>query len=301
MVFLLGPTASGKSRLAMEVARKVGAEIVSMDAFQIYRGMDIGTAKPTAQDREEIPHHLLDLVDPEDSFSAADYRRAAEDVMEACQRQKKWALWVGGTGLYHRVMTEGLSAAPRTDPIIAAEIEAMSTAEMAKEIRRVDPRWSEKADLQNRRRVVRALAVWRQTGRTMSDWQRRETQRGVLAGAKCFVLMPAMEKLMQLIQQRVEKMLTEGWGEEVRKLLQRKNWEKSPGSRAIGYAEVADWVQGKMGREEVCDQVVFKTRAYAKRQLTWFRGIPTYQIIEMTSHDRLPRESVETLAAAFDS
>lgn len=285
----------------MEVARKVGAEIVSLDAFQIYRGMDIGTAKPTAQDREEIPHHMIDLVDPEEVYSAADYRRQAETVWKVLQSQKKPTLWVGGTGLYHRVMTEGLSTAPRTDPQTAAEIEAMSTAEMIEEIRRVDSQWSEKADLQNRRRVVRALAVWRQTGRKMSDWQSQGTQRGVLAGAKCFVLMPGMEKLTQAIQQRVERMLTEGWGEEVKKLQRREGWEKSPSNRAIGYREVADWVQGKMGRQEAYDKIVTKTRAYAKRQLTWFRGIPTYQPIEIPSHERLPRESVETLTAALST
>ena len=172
---------------------------------------------------------------------------------------------------------------------------------MAEEIRRVDPRWSEKADLQNRRRVVRALAVWRQTGRTMSDWHSRGTQSGVLAGVRCFVLMPAMEKLRQAIQQRVERMFKEGWAEEVKKLQRREGWEKSPGSRAIGYREVADWVQGKMDRQEACDKIVTKTRAYAKRQLTWFRGIPTHQSIEIPSHERLPRESVETLAAALST
>ena len=123
VIFLLGPTASGKSRWAMEVARETGAEICSVDAFQIYRGLDIGTAKPSGMAQKEIPHHLLDLVEPEQGFTAADYLRSSGNVLEALRKRKKKAVWVGGTGLYHKVLTEGLAKAPGTDLQVAAELE----------------------------------------------------------------------------------------------------------------------------------------------------------------------------------
>ena len=283
----------------MEVARKTNAEIVSMDAFQIYRGMDIGTAKPTSKDRMEIPHHLLDLVSPEEPFSAADYKREGEKVLMDLEKRNQGAIWVGGTGLYHRVMTEGLSAAPRTESETAAQIETMSTTDMADEIRKADPAWAKGADLRNRRRMVRALAVWRQSGRVMSDWQKNETVSGPLAKLKTYVLMPKIEDLIPLIVKRVERMLEEGWVEEVQELMTRDGWRGSLGSRAIGYAEVGLLVEGKMGRKEVCDKIVAETRAYAKRQLTWFRGLPNFRVIEFDPQLPASQRTVETLATAL--
>lgn len=279
----------------MEVARKVGGEIVSMDAFQIYRGMNIGTAKSKEEDRRDIPHHLLDIVEPEVSFSAADYRREAEQVLADLRERKKPALWVGGTGLYHRVMTEGLSSAPRTDPHVAKEIERLATPAMAEEMKRIDPAWAKTGDLQNRRRMVRALAVFRQSGRTMTEWQTQETKTGSLSGTSCFLLMPAMEVLTRVIRQRIEKMLAEGWVEEVRHLLQRETWRHSPGSRAIGYEEIVQVVEGRINLEEAKEKIAAHTRAYAKRQLTWFRGLPNTHLIDFDPQLAPTPKALETL------
>jgi len=283
----------------MEVAGMVGAEIVSLDAFQIYRGMDIGTAKPTRKEQEAIPHHLLDLVSPEDSFSAAEYKREAEKVLRVLQNHGRKALWVGGTGLYHRVLTEGLSTAPRTEKEFADPMGNMGTEEMAEEIRRVDPEWAKKADLRNRRRMVRALAVWRQTGRTMTDWQKNETVPGPLSGIKNYVLLPKIGVLTESIQKRVRQMLEAGWPEEVKVLMERDGWRGSPGSRAIGYHQVALMVEGKMGKKEVWERIVADTRAYAKRQLTWFRGLTNLQAIEIDPQLPLSKSVVETLVTAL--
>lgn len=283
----------------MEVARKAGVEIVSLDAFQIYRGLDIGTAKPTRKEREEIPHHLLDLVQPEDEFSSADYKRDAENVLADLRNRNQEAIWVGGTGLYHRIMTQGLSAAPRTNHNVAEQIEKMSTPEMAEEIQRVDPEWAKGADLKNRRRIVRALAVWRQSGRTLSDWQKKDTVPGLLSGIPCFVLVPRMESLVASIVKRVGQMLDGGWVEEVRGLLKRERWRGSPASRAIGYEQVAMIVDGKMGKKDACDEIVAETRAYAKRQLTWFRGLPNFQAIEIDPQFPPLKTTVETLLTAL--
>jgi len=285
--------------LAMEVARKTGAEICSVDAFQIYRGLDIGTAKPSAMARKEIRHHLLDLVEPEQPFTAADYLRSAGAVLGDLQKRKKTAVWVGGTGLYHKVLTEGLAKAPGTDMKVAEELEAKSTAELVEEIWRVDPEWSGQADLQNRRRLIRALAVWRQTARKMSSWQREETVAGPLVGAITFALVPDLDALAAVIRSRVAGMMQDGWIEEVRMLREREGWRGCPGGRAIGYREIELVVAGRLGREEAGDKIVAATRAYAKRQLTWLKRVPTLTFIEAKPGQSLPATGVEKLAKAL--
>ena len=299
VIFLLGPTASGKTRFAMEVARKTGAEICSVDAFQIYRGLDLGTAKPSRAVREDVPHHLLDLVEPEEPFTAADYLKSAGSVLGDLQKRAKGAVWVGGTGLYHKVLTEGLAKAPGTDGKVAAELEARSTAELVEEIRRVDPEWSGKADLQNRRRLIRALAVWRQTARKMSSWQSEETLPGPLAGAPTFALVPDLDALAAVIRGRVAGMIQDGWAEEVRRLRERPSWRGCPGSRAIGYREMELLVEGKIKREEAGDKIVAATRAYAKRQLTWLKRIPNLVSIEANPGNVPHPAGVEKLAKAL--
>ena len=285
--------------MAMAVARKTGAEICSVDAFQIYRGLDIGTAKPSPMATQEIRHHLLDLVDPEQPFTAADYLRKATEVRDDLHQRSQRAIWVGGTGLYHKVLTEGLAMAPGTDGKVAAELEARSTEELVKEIQRVDPEWSGRADLQNRRRLIRALAVWRQTARKMSSWQREETVAGPLAGAKTFALVPDLDPLAAVIRTRVAGMIQDGWAEEVRRLQERPGWRGCPGGRAIGYGEIERWVTGKTGKEEACDRIVAATRAYAKRQLTWLKQVPNLTLIEAKPGQSLPATGVEKLARAL--
>ncbi|MCX6934694.1 MAG: tRNA (adenosine(37)-N6)-dimethylallyltransferase MiaA [Verrucomicrobia bacterium] len=299
MIFLLGPTAAGKSRLAMEVAEQTGAEIVSVDAFQIYRGLDIGTGKPAKEEQNKVRHHLIDLVDPEENFTAADYLREAGKVLQDAGNRNVPSIWVGGTGLYHRVLTEGLSRAPGTDTEVAAELDKMTTNELVEEIRRVDLVWSEKADLKNRRRLIRALAVWRQTGKKLSDWQEKETVHGPMAEVGVWVLLPDLEVLTGVIRERVKTMWQKGWVEEVRGLMKRPGWEECPGSRAIGYAEVVDLLAGRITEGEACDKIVVATRAYAKRQLTWFRGIPKVRGIEIDPREPLPKTGVEMLVRAL--
>ena len=299
-IFLLGPTAAGKSRLAMTLAEQGGAEIASLDAFQIYRGLDIGTGKPNQEEQARVRHHLIDLVEAKEDFSSADYAREAQRVLHDLKRRKVNSIWVGGTGLYHRVMTQGLSKAPGTDRATAENLEKKTTEELAETVRKIDPGWAENADLQNRRRVVRALAVWEQTGRKMSEWQKKETEPGPMAKVETWCLVPPMELLGGVIRRRVEGMLAEGWIEEVKGLMERPGWERCGGSRAIGYGEVAKLVRGEIGRDEACDKIVSATRAYAKRQLTWFRGIPNVRSIEIDPREPLPKAGVEMLVRALE-
>jgi tRNA dimethylallyltransferase len=197
-------------------------------------------------------------------------------------------------------MTLGLSKAPGTDRATAENLEKKTTEELAATVLRIDPEWAEKADLQNRRRVVRALAVWEQTGRKMSDWQKQEMTNGLMAEVETWCLVPPIELLEEVIRKRVEGMLSDGWIEEVKGLMGRPGWEGCPGSRAIGYQEVAELLRGKIGREDVCDKIVSATRAYAKRQLTWFRGIPKVRAIEIDPREPLPKVGVEMLVRALD-
>jgi tRNA dimethylallyltransferase len=285
----------------MTLAQQTGAEISSVDAFQIYRGLDIGTGKPSQEEQRKVRHHLIDLVEADEEFSAAGYAREAQRVFSDLEKRKVSSIWVGGTGLYHRVLTQGLSKAPGTDRTVAENLEKKTLEELVAAVRRVDPVWAEKADLKNRRRVVRALAVWEQTGRTMSDWQKNETMKGLLDGVQTWCLMPAIDILVEVIRKRVEGMLSGGWVEEVKGLIQREGWAISPGSRAIGYREVGEYVQGKMGRAETCDKIVSATKAYAKRQLTWFRKIPNLQSIEIDPREPLSEAGVEKLVRALEA
>jgi len=301
VIFLLGPTAAGKSRLAMTLAQQTGAEIASVDAFQIYRGLDIGTGKATQEERGKVRHHLIDLVEAEEDFSSADYAKEGQRVFADVEKRKVPSIWVGGTGLYHRVMTQGLSKAPGTDRTVAENLEKKTTEELVAAVLKVDPLWADQADLKNRRRLVRALAVWEQTGRTISDWQKQEMGKGLMSGVQTWCLLPAIDILIKVIRKRVEGMLRGGWVEEVKGLIQRERWEGCPGSRAIGYGEVAEVIRGKIGREEACDKIVSATRAYAKRQLTWFRKIPNLRSIEIDPREPLSEAGVEKLVRALEA
>jgi tRNA dimethylallyltransferase len=270
-----------------------------MDAFQVYRGLDIGTGKPTKAEQNRVRHHMIDLVDPEENCTAADYSRRGGEILQDFRTRSVATIWVGGTGLYHRVMTEGLSLAPGTEIGVAEELEKKPMAELVEEISRVDPEWSAKADIKNRRRVVRALAVWRQTGRKLSEWQEKETVAGPMAGVEAWVLLPDLQILGEVIRERVKTMWQAGWVEEVRGLAEREGWEGSPGSRAIGYGEVMEFLAGRLTEAEACDKIVTATRAYAKRQLTWFRKIPTIRGIEIDPREPLSKAGVQMLSQAL--
>jgi tRNA dimethylallyltransferase len=289
---IAGPTAAGKSAVALEWALANGAVVASFDAFQIYKGLDIGTGKAPAADRARVEHALLDLVDPCEPFSVADYLEAA----------RSWAgsrtgpmVWVGGTGLYFRALREGLSPAPATDPQVLAVLEREPFDDLVREIRAVDPEWSAMADLKNPRRVLRALAVFRQTGRPISEWQ-KVPGRPVLADPLAVVLEPDPAAHREAVIRRVEAMWTAGWPEEVARLLALPGWESSQSARALGYAEVAACLRGQCSPEECRHRIVTSTLRYAKRQLTWFRAEHNVHFIKITNPDsttRGPRELAE--------
>ncbi|MGF1677558.1 MAG: tRNA (adenosine(37)-N6)-dimethylallyltransferase MiaA [Candidatus Methylacidiphilales bacterium] len=266
-LIVVGPTASGKTDLALRVAKATGAEIVSVDAFQIYRGMDVGTGKPTPEERGDILHHGLDVADPCTSFTVADYLKHAAGWI---QRHPPVMIWVGGTGLYVSALLRGLSPAPPVPQEVRDELEGWPLHLLQDAIQKADPEWAATADLNNPRRIVRALGVARATGRPMSVWQ-RSRQPGLLADAPVFLYGRETAELRERIKKRIGNMIERGWADEVERLAGVAGWEESPSSRAIGYREVLAWKRGRMNLASCIDSIEKQTWQYARRQLTWFR------------------------------
>ncbi|MFH1067372.1 MAG: tRNA (adenosine(37)-N6)-dimethylallyltransferase MiaA [bacterium] len=288
VLFITGPTASGKSDLAVALARQSGAEVVAMDAFQVYRGLDIGTDKPSKKIQAEIPHHLLDLVEPVQPFSVADYLRHAQAVREDLLARNRPSIWVGGTGFYFRALRQGLSSAPASDPTVIKALEQRSTQDLAEEIKRLDPAWAAQADLKNRRRIIRALAVVQQTGQPLSFWQQQRSSP-VVSESKAVCLVLEISALREKINRRVHTMWENGWPEEVARLRRLASWEASQSAAAIGYRAILSYLDGELDKEACLRQIALETGQFAKRQLTWFRAEPNIL--------RVPADDAEKLRA----
>ena len=267
-----GPTASGKSSVATTLAEELGLEIVAADAMQVYRGMDIGTAKPGRDERARVPHHLIDIVTPAEPFSVADYVRAAEEALAAVLERGRLPLVVGGTGFYIRALSEGLPTAPPADPAVQAPlwkaIEEKGLESVLAELERLSPDDAARTQ-RNPRRVVRALEVLRRTGRPPSAFPRATPAFRYDKVA----LLPTLDTLRPRIRQRTRGMFEAGLVDEVRALLETHP-EPLTALQAIGYKEVATHLAGRSTIEEAELAVSIATLQYARRQRTWFRKEP---------------------------
>ena len=273
VTFLVGPTAAGKSALAMELAQTHGAAILCLDAMQVYRGADIGTGKPTAEDRALIPHGGLDLADVGQPFDVAAYRDHAARFLAEQRAAGRPVLAVGGTGLYYRALTAGLCEAPAAPPELRDEIRALPLAEMTRRLAAADPAILPHLDTHNPRRVARALEVIESTGRSLLDWQ-RDTCPPLVPRHLSYLILRERNDLRERIARRVDAMLAAGWREEVRTLLDRRGPDALARFAALGYRELAAWLQDGGDFAAVRQKVINVTRQYAKRQLTWFRREP---------------------------
>ena len=274
VVALVGPTASGKSALALDVARAHGGEIVSCDSLQVYRGLDIGSAKATAAERREVPHHLLDVVDPDQDFSAADYARLARAAITDILARGRLPIVAGGTGLYLRALRRGLFAGPSRDPDFRSRLERVGQrrgdAVLHRLLARVDPDSAARTSPRDRLRVVRALEVYRATGRPLSAHHREETPaeedwRWLVIGVD-----RPREALRAAVEARTQEMFAAGLVEEMRALLARYPGDLRP-LRAIGYRQAGAVVRGEQTALQAQRDIVKETMRYAKRQMTWFR------------------------------
>ena len=273
---LAGPTASGKSALALEFAQTYPLEIVSADAMMVYRGMDIGTAKPTLAERRNIPHHLIDILDPDEPFSVAEYVRRAEAKVGEVLARGKVPLVVGGTGFYIRALSEGLPTVPPADTDVQAalweRLEREGLNALVRDLEAHNPEDARRTQ-RNPRRVVRALEIVQRTGRAPSAFARTEPRFSYDKA----VLLPEAQVLKGRITARTARMFQAGLVEEVRELLARYP-ERPTATQAIGYKEVGEHLAGRCTQQEAQEAVRSATTRYAKRQRTWFRKEPGAQL-----------------------
>ena len=275
LIVVAGPTASGKSALALRLARERGGEIVSCDSQQVYRGLDLGTAKPSAAERAAVPHHLLDVADPRESYSAAEFARAARLALDDIRARGRLAIVAGGTGLYLRALLHGLFEGPSRDEALRARLERIASrrgdARLHRLLARVDPAAARRIAPRDRVRVVRALEVYFRTGRPIS-----EEHRGggaPLAGFRPFLvgLAPDRARLRDAVAARTRRMLADGLVDEVRGLLAAGVPADAWPLQAIGYRQAMAVVRGERTEAQAELEIVAATMRFAKRQMTWFR------------------------------
>jgi tRNA dimethylallyltransferase len=272
-IILTGPTASGKSAVALELALRIGGEIISVDSMQVYRGLDIGTAKPSAAERAQVVHHLIDIVGLDESFDAARFVHSATRAIQDIESRNRTAILCGGTGLYFNAWLGGLGSAPPPDPILRAQLEATTTAELLDELARKDPVTLDQIDLQNRRRLVRAVEVIRITGQPFSVQRARWPEHGgTLTTGRAFGIQRDRQDLVRRIHERVDRMFRAGLVQETRGLLQQGLQGNRTALQAIGYRQVVEHLDGSPSLRETVERVQTKTRQFAKRQMTWMQG-----------------------------
>jgi tRNA dimethylallyltransferase len=271
LLVLAGPTAVGKSAVALLLAERLGGEIVSVDSMQVYRGLDIGTAKPSAEERRRVPHHLIDVVDLTESFDAAQFIQRAHAAVEDIRSRRRLPILCGGTGLYFKAFLQGLGDTPPTDPKLRRELETTTLSELLRELAERDPATYSSIDRQNPRRVIRALEVIRSTGRPFSEQRSHWHHASRITHHALFVLRRAAFDLRRRIDLRVEAMFRDGLVAETQALLGRGLRDNRTAMQALGYRQVVEHLEGKRSLPETIELVKTKTRQFAKRQLTWFR------------------------------
>lgn len=277
LVVLVGPTASGKTDLAVEAVEEAGvpAEILALDSRQLYRGLDVGTGKPSASQRARVPHHLLDFLDPAETYDAARYRSRAESVVGEVVDRGAVPLFVGGAGFYLRALREGfldVDADPRRLRELRAEHDSMGEQELHDRLRAVDAETAERLHPNDRYRVGRALEIHRLTGRPLSEHEREFRPSPVLGAAfEVLHLSPDRARLHQRIEARTRRWLGGAWREEVEARLAEGLPPDCPGLRILGYREVVEWIEGRRSAAECEQEIITRTRQYARQQETWFR------------------------------
>ncbi len=310
-VWLAGPTAVGKSEVALRLAERLGGEIVSVDSMQVYRGLDLGTAKPSPADRARVPHHLIDVMELTESFDAAQFVRHARQAVADIQARNRRPILCGGTGLYFKAFREGLGEAPAADPALRAELEATPLEVLLRELAARDPATFAKIDRQNPRRVIRAVEVIRLTGRPFSEqranWSGGESKvRGPESQTEsrsaadlglcnlAFGLSHAPADLRSRIDARVERMFQRGLVQETRRLLERGLAANPTARQALGYRQVVEHLRGERSLAETIALVKIRTRQFAKRQMTWFR-----RQMPLTWLELKPGDDAATVAEAL--
>ncbi|HEV2854303.1 MAG TPA: tRNA (adenosine(37)-N6)-dimethylallyltransferase MiaA [Thermoanaerobaculia bacterium] len=275
---ILGATATGKSELGMAVAEEFGGEILNADALQVYRGFDIGTAKPSLQERARVPHHLIDILEPHERYSAGEFARRAQEAIAEIAERGRVPVVVGGSGLYLRALFEGISPVPPGDPEtrrgLRERLEAEGLGPLREELRRLDPETADRLTAGDTQRILRALEVALVSGKPLSAWISEQpfgTQR--IAVIRVGLTLPR-SILYDRIAGRVARMMEAGWREEVAGLLRQGFSPSLPAFQAIGYRQLVRYLEGNGSLEQAAAETIRETRRFAKRQETWFRKEP---------------------------
>ena len=301
-IFVMGPTASGKTELAVELASLLPVDVISVDSALVYRGMDIGTAKPDSKTLQQVPHRLIDICEPEQSYSAARFRQDALREMEEITRCGRIPLLVGGTMLYYHALQHGLSALPEAHPGIRRELEQRLTREglgaLHRQLAQVDPAAAARIHANDPQRIIRALEVWRITGDTLTSLQNKKGEPLPYRVVK-FIRAPAERAVLhERIEVRFRHMLEEGFEREVRKLLERPGMAPGlPSMRSVGYRQMAAYVLGEYSKDEMVERGIIATRQLAKRQFTWLRK---EELVHWLDENEQPvsKQAIRVLAAA---
>ena len=276
LLAVVGPTATGKTAVGILLAETLGGEIISADCMAVYRGMDIGTAKPTPEQQRRVRFHLIDVCDPDEPFSVAQFQQLALEAIRQIRQRGALPIVVGGTGLYVKALLDGfhIPPAPAQEALrqqLWQEARRSGSAVLHARLQQVDPRAAARIHPHDAVRIIRALEVYYVTGRPISEWQQQQPPPEI-GRARRFGLTMPREMLYARINQRVEQMIAQGWLEEVRRLLHAGYSLDLPAMRSLGYAELVQVVQGKMELSEAISLIQRETRRFAKRQFTWFRA-----------------------------
>lgn len=291
LILLLGPTAAGKTAAALEVARRVPAEIVSVDSALVYRAMDIGTAKPTPDERAQVPHHLIDILDPAQSYSAARFAADARALVAAIRARGRTPLLVGGTMLYARALTEGLHDLPEADPRIRARLDAEAAAlgwpALHARLARLDPASAQRIEASDAQRIQRALEILELTGKPMSALLGARREAADLGPVIRIALEPSdRAELHRRIDRRLAAMFDAGFVDEVRGLRARGDLHAGmPSMRCVGYRQVWEHLDGRYDAATTIARAAAATRQLAKRQLTWLRAMPGRVVVDCLARD----------------
>ena len=275
VIVICGPTASGKTALSIELAKKINGEIISSDSMQIYKDMDIGTAKPTKQEMQEIKHYLLDFVEPDQRYSVAQFKKDAEKAIEEILAKNKVPIIVGGTGLYVDSLIYGIEYQEiELDKKYREELEERAQKEgletLYEQAKKIDSQAIEKISANDKKRILRILEIYHSTGKTKTQQEIESRKNEVKYDYKVFALNIEREKLYERINKRVDIMIKQGLIQEVENLCS-KYTEFPTAMQGLGYKEVVEYLQGKISEQEMIEKIKMETRRYAKRQLTWFR------------------------------
>jgi tRNA dimethylallyltransferase len=283
--FLTGATASGKTNTSLQLAKLLDAEIISLDSMAIYRGMDIGTAKPSDEVRDQVPHHLVDIRDPNETFSTSQYRESAIEKIEDIQSRGKKVLFVGGTALYLKALLRGMFEGPPADwefrKRIENEIEESGGEFLHERLQMVDPVAAHNIHPNDHRRIIRALEVFTTTGKPISHWQMEFDDPTPAEQCKVFAIRHPREVLHERIEERVKAMFEAGLIEEVRGLLEKHQQLSHTAAQAVGYREVIEHFGGKHTEEETRELVLIRTRRFARHQETWFRNLSECRWVDL--------------------